>query len=201
MRCLLRSADKPLFVSKGHEPFRHHPLATIFHALLSIVVGAEAAPRYSIHSFRIYLACALLAASASHGTIQTMLRWKSDDALRIYARINDFKYADWLERAGLAQVTSVRTTTAALNGEAAAVEAATAAHDRVSRTIAPPAGAAAAAFQSDLRDRAASAASAAIAAAQANLPEHDADARYRALATSMTTLRSAAEAADALGLD
>jgi hypothetical protein len=64
-----------------------------------------------MHSFRIYLACALLAAGASHGTIQTMLRWRSDDALKIYARINDFKYAEWLEKASTAKVSSIRTTT------------------------------------------------------------------------------------------
>ena len=40
--------------------------------------------KYSMHSWRIYLACALLAAGASNGTIQAMLRWRSDEALKIY---------------------------------------------------------------------------------------------------------------------
>ena len=40
-----------------------------------------------------------------------MLRWRSDDALKIYARINDSKYADWLTLAASATVSSVRTTT------------------------------------------------------------------------------------------
>ena len=64
-----------------------------------------------MHSWRVYLACALLAAGASAGTIQGMLRWRSDEALKIYARINDSKYADWLHLASAATVSSVRTTT------------------------------------------------------------------------------------------
>ena len=56
-----------------------------------------------MHSFRIYLACALLEAGASNGTIQSMLRWRSDEALKIYARINDYKYADWLTKASQAK--------------------------------------------------------------------------------------------------
>ena len=68
-----------------------------------------------MHSFRIYLACALLEAGASNGTIQTMLRWRSDEALKIYARINDYKYADWLTKASQAKVSNIRTTTLAEN--------------------------------------------------------------------------------------
>ena len=45
-----------------------------------------------------------------------MLRWRSDDALKIYARINDDKYADELEKAANATVSSVRTTTTASSG-------------------------------------------------------------------------------------
>ena len=64
-----------------------------------------------MHSWRIYLACALLAAGASNGTIQAMLRWRSDEALKIYARINDSDYADLLAKASQAHVSSIRTTT------------------------------------------------------------------------------------------
>ena len=44
-----------------------------------------------------------------------MLRWRSDEALKIYARINDFKYADWLTKASQAKVSNVCTTTLAEN--------------------------------------------------------------------------------------
>ena len=43
-----------------------------------------------------------------------MLRWRSDDALRIYARINDYKYADWLDKAAGSSISSIRTATAAI---------------------------------------------------------------------------------------
>ena len=102
---------KPLFVNATGGPWRHSELNTVFHHLLARVVGPDRARFFSMHSWRIYLACALLAAGASAGTIQGMLRWRSDDALKIYARINDAKYADWLSLAAVATVSSVRTTT------------------------------------------------------------------------------------------
>ena len=95
------------------KPWVSGQVATIFGLMVQSVVGVEAAKVYTVHSFRIYLACALLEAGASAGTIQCMLRWRSDDALRIYARINDYKYADWLDKAAGSSISSIRTTTAA----------------------------------------------------------------------------------------
>ena len=43
-----------------------------------------------------YSACALLAKGASQAQILSMLRWRSDEALRLYARLNDTSYATWL---------------------------------------------------------------------------------------------------------
>eukprot|EP00966_Prymnesium_polylepis_P174228 4031342-Prymnesium_polylepis.1 len=40
-----------------------------------------------------------------------MLRWRSDEALKIYARINDAEYADQLAKASQENISSVRTTT------------------------------------------------------------------------------------------
>ena len=71
------------------------------------------APSLSSKSWRIYLSCALLEAGASSATICTMLRWRSEDALKLYARMNDNKYADWLARASQANVSNIRTTTLA----------------------------------------------------------------------------------------
>eukprot|EP00966_Prymnesium_polylepis_P091937 2128291-Prymnesium_polylepis.1 len=39
---------------------------------------------YSVHSFRVHLACALAAAGVSDALIQSMLRWASADALNCY---------------------------------------------------------------------------------------------------------------------
>ena len=78
--------------------------------LLAIGLTPEEASKYSMHSWRVYLACALLDAGASNATIQALLRWKSDEALKIYARMNKHTYADHLAKAGQAKVDSVRTT-------------------------------------------------------------------------------------------
>ena len=51
---------------------------------------------YSVHSFRIYVACALLAAKAPRWLIKRMLRWRGDESLEIYARVNDDEWADWI---------------------------------------------------------------------------------------------------------
>eukprot|EP00966_Prymnesium_polylepis_P181904 4213928-Prymnesium_polylepis.1 len=105
-------AEVPLFVNFAFGPWRAVPLTDIFkETLLAAEVPPEHLRRYSMHSWRIYLACALLAAGASNGTIQAMLRWRSDEALKIYARINDSEYADLLAKASQATVSSVRTTT------------------------------------------------------------------------------------------
>jgi hypothetical protein len=74
-----------------------------------------AAESTSWHSFRIYLACALLAAGADSETIKAMLRWRSNEALALYARVNIDKDAA-LRNTATAQyvmvmVDSIRTAT------------------------------------------------------------------------------------------
>ena len=39
-----------------------------------------------------------------------MLRWRSDEALRLYARLNDTAYATWLDEAADSVVDSIRTS-------------------------------------------------------------------------------------------
>ena len=48
---------------------------------------------YSVHSFRIWLACALLAAKVDWATIKRTLRWRGDESLLIYARLNNGEWA------------------------------------------------------------------------------------------------------------
>ena len=75
-----------------------------------------------MHSWRIYLACALLASGASQPQILSMLRWRSDEALRLYARLNDSTYATWLDEAADATIDSIRTSNVAPLAEAAAAQ-------------------------------------------------------------------------------
>jgi len=62
---------------------------------------------HSWHSFRVYLAVALKAAGADDSRIKAMVRWVSDDSLRIYARDSRQNYAEWLRKAMMADVGSV----------------------------------------------------------------------------------------------
>ena len=62
----------------------------IFGALVPLARLAD----FSVHSFRIFVACALLAAKRSRETIKRALRWRGDESLDIYARLNDDEWAE-----------------------------------------------------------------------------------------------------------
>ena len=53
---------------------------------------------FPVHSFRIYAACALLAARAPRWLIKRMLRWRGDESLEIYARVNNEDWASWTRK-------------------------------------------------------------------------------------------------------
>ena len=77
-------------VSRGHHvPFSHAELDAVLPGLLRAAgVPAHEVPHYSWHSFRVFLACALLANGASAAEIQALCRWRSAEAMRVYARMN-----------------------------------------------------------------------------------------------------------------
>ena len=54
---------------------------------------------YSVHSFRVFAACALLDAGCPRWTIKRLLRWRGDESLELYARLNDDEWAKWTARA------------------------------------------------------------------------------------------------------
>ena len=113
----------PLFVDGQRRPLRHkHVDSTFQDMLLAAGVSPEQASTLSMHSWRIYLACALLAAGASTSQILSMLRWRSDEALRLYARLNDSDYATWLDAAADATIDSIRTSNVVTLAEAAAAQ-------------------------------------------------------------------------------
>ena len=61
-------------------------------------VTEEQLQNYSVHSFRIFAACALLAAGAPRWLIKRMLRWRGDESLEIYARVNNEDWASWTRK-------------------------------------------------------------------------------------------------------
>ena len=101
----------PLFVDGKGDCLRHGNLDKLLPMLLQAINIPE--PRlkcYSWHSFRVYLACALLACKACPATIQALLRWRSAEAVNIYARIHAEDYRTWLANAATADILTVRTT-------------------------------------------------------------------------------------------
>ena len=68
---------------------------------------------YSVHSFRIFVACALLAANAPRWLIKRMLRWRGDESLEMYARLNNTEWAGWTAK--LVDVAVQSTTSSRLN--------------------------------------------------------------------------------------
>ena len=71
-------------------------------------VSSDRLGDFSLHSFRIYLACALLDRGYSEAAIMAALRWKTCEALKIYARMGDAGYADMIEAAATATITSTQ---------------------------------------------------------------------------------------------
>ena len=101
----------PLFGPQMGVEWHHGLLEKIFVFLLRTGggVAAENVSAYSCHSFRIYLACALYAANCPNDRIMAILRWKSEEALLIYARMNDSERTDWIEKAKRQKVASTVT--------------------------------------------------------------------------------------------
>ena len=100
----------PLFVTQNKRMFSRTQLAECVHAMLRDcgAVSSDRLGDFSLHSFRIYLACALLDRGYSEAAIMAALRWKTCEALKIYARMGDAGYADMIEAAATATITSTQ---------------------------------------------------------------------------------------------
>ena len=103
----------PLFCGEDGvgTPLLQKPLDTLFHSLLKWVLPPDttlAPTDYSIHSFRSYLASALMASGRTDAEIQLALRWASPEALKIYKVANAEQYAGWLRGAEQTELTGMR---------------------------------------------------------------------------------------------
>ena len=109
-----RRADVPLFgPSKGVE-FTRHQVETAFELLLIFGAKLDEDRRrtLSLHSFRIFLACALLSKNCPRWMIKRLVRWRGDESLEVYARVDDPDWRRWLQETRTAVVDS--TTAAGL---------------------------------------------------------------------------------------
>ena len=103
-----KRATTPLFGPSCGEEFTHHQVETAFALMMifgALVPLADLAD-YSIHSFRIFVACALMAANVPRHTIKRLLRWRGDLSLEIYARLNDEEWATHVSSIYTARVDS-----------------------------------------------------------------------------------------------
>ena len=87
----------PLFGPAPGEYFVITQVEAAFNLCLAegALVPASELSNYSVHSFRIFVACALLAAGCPRWLIKRMLRWRGDESLEIYARVSD---QEWEQR-------------------------------------------------------------------------------------------------------
>ncbi|KAJ1641134.1 hypothetical protein T492DRAFT_853864 [Pavlovales sp. CCMP2436] len=100
-----------LFVLPGEEPFDHATVDALIAGLVRSFMPEHEATRYSAHSMRIGAACALLCAGVSTAMFQRLCRWRSEEAQRIYARIEPAAY---LKR--ISELAHTRLRPDALNG-------------------------------------------------------------------------------------
>lgn len=70
------------------EPLRASMMDVVMKTLFFLIMGTARAACFSFHSFRIGLACALLAAGYSYAETQAHCRWQTDASIQIYARQN-----------------------------------------------------------------------------------------------------------------
>ena len=92
---------RPLFFTDTAAtiPVSHSTVDTYLRHLLHLYLSVEEASKYSFHSFRIGFATALLAAGCSHDTIQALARWRSEESILIYGRMDATLYCDYVDKA------------------------------------------------------------------------------------------------------
>ena len=95
-----RRSSTPLYGPVVGRRFSPSQIDAAFTLLLARGAGLsdEEISKYSVHSFRIFLACALLAANCPRWLIKRMLRWRSDASLEIYARVSDWEWSSRLSQ-------------------------------------------------------------------------------------------------------
>jgi hypothetical protein len=105
-----KRATTPLFCGVGGvgDPLTTTVATDTFERLLAGALGVEEAKKYTLHSFRAYLASSMLAAGCSDTQIQAALRWASEDAVNTYKTINAEGYGSWLLAAEGERLTGTR---------------------------------------------------------------------------------------------
>ena len=102
-----RRRSTPLFYSDDcGTPMSHEIADVLFFAACVLCFEPSVANALSLHSGRVWLACALLVSDHQNPTIQAMCRWLSPAAVWIYAHMIPEQYMRILSDARSANVTS-----------------------------------------------------------------------------------------------
>ena len=97
----------PLFCADDvTRPLTHAQADNTFNSLATKALGPAVATTVSLHSGRVWLACALHANRVSPPTIQAMCRWLSPDSIRTYAHMEPAEYESYILAAIGAPITS-----------------------------------------------------------------------------------------------
>ena len=98
-----------LFTLDDGSPFADSQLDHLLKIILNEALPPATAKLYSWHSARIFLATVLAESGASARQIRALCRWQTDEALKIYIRLNSRKCKTLLDGAMAARVTTART--------------------------------------------------------------------------------------------
>ena len=82
----------PLYTVGNMISLDHATADKLFNQLSISALGEDAAAALSLHSGRVWLACALLEQNYSYATIQAMCRWKTEESVKIYAHMQAEEY-------------------------------------------------------------------------------------------------------------
>jgi len=98
----------PLFPGDdAGSPLTFSMADTIFHAASVAGLGATRAAMLSLHSGRVFCACALLAQGAPRPMILALCRWRDERSLDVYARPSAAEYLGWMTKVSVAVVDSI----------------------------------------------------------------------------------------------
>mmetsp|Transcript_5684 Transcript_5684/g.16782 ORF Transcript_5684/g.16782 Transcript_5684/m.16782 type:complete len:159 (-) Transcript_5684:165-641(-) len=102
----------PMFPkNNANTSWTGNDLYRVTKSLVAKVVPSNRVANYSFHSFRIYLACALMADGKTQSEIQAFLRWKSVESVPVYARMNENDYEAAIQSALRKEINSRQATT------------------------------------------------------------------------------------------
>jgi hypothetical protein len=93
-----------LFRDNQGKPLTVRDLRVAFKCLIKAVLPKSEHNKYSMHSFRIFLATALKDAGADNLLVQFLVRWQTEESLKLYCRMQPKRQGKWLDKSLTAHI-------------------------------------------------------------------------------------------------